>query len=131
MSKIETKIYKEKDLTIHTVSGSLTVQVVYDELDRYYAGPVTMHILWDVTRADLSSWETDQIVSLVKKVKEHSHVRAGGKTAIVISKNLDFGISRMYQAYAEREKIDFEIGVFRDIEKAVLWLGVSFSPDNE
>ena len=125
MSKIETKIYEEKDLTIQTASGPLTVQDACDKLDRYYAGHATMLILWDITRADLSSWQADQIISLVKKAKGYSHLRAGGKTAIVISKDLNFGISRMFQSYAENDKIEFEIKVFRDIEKAKEWLGVA------
>jgi glutathionyl-hydroquinone reductase len=125
MTYIETKIDEEKDLTIQTVSGSFTVQDIFDELDRYYAGHATMLILWDITRADLSSWQADQIISLVKKAKGYSHLRADGKTAIVIRKNLNYGISRMFQSYAENDKIEFEIKVFRDIEKAKEWLGVA------
>ena len=124
MSYIETKIDEEKDLTIHTVSGQLTVQDVRDALDRYYSGSVTMLILWDLTKVDLSSWATNQIVFLAKKVKEYSHLRIGGKTAVVIAKDLNFGIMRMYEAYAESEEIDFETRVFRDMEKAKEWLGV-------
>ena len=125
MPYIETKIDEEKDLTVQTVSGSFTVEDICDELERYYAGHATMLILWDIIRADLSSWQADQIVSLVKKAKGYSHLRAGGKTAIVISKDLNFGISRMFQSYAENDKIAFEIRVFRDIERAKEWLGVA------
>ncbi len=112
------------DLTIHTVTGDLSVQDVCDELDYYYSGHFTMLILWDVTRADLSSWQKDDIIYLARKVKKYSHLRRDGKTAIVLLRDVDFGISRMYQTYADVEKIDFEINVFRDVNEAKQWLGV-------
>lgn len=128
MSSMKTEIYEDMDVTVHTVRGPLTVLKVCDELDRYYAGRFTMRILWDLTGADLSSWQRDHITRLICKVKEYSHLRKGGKTAMVLSRDLDFGISRMYQAYASGENLEFEIEVFRDMEKAKQWLEIPFIP---
>ena len=124
MSYIETKIDEEKDLTIQMVVGPVSLQDACDELDRYYAGPFTKLILWDLTRAGISSYKTEHIIALVRKVKQYHHLRKGGKTAMVISKDLNYGLTRMYQAHAEGEELDFEIRVFRDMEKAKEWLGV-------
>ena len=74
ISNIETKIYDDKDLTIYQVTGEHTVQDVWDELDRYYSGRYTRLILWDVTRADLSSWQSDNIFTLAQMVKNYSHL---------------------------------------------------------
>ena len=80
--------------------------------------------MWDLTRAEISSYKTEHIIALVRKVKQYHHLRKGGKTAMVISKDLDYGLTRIYQAYAETEGIAFEIRIFRDMEKAKEWLGV-------
>ena len=129
MADIKTKIHEDIDLTIHKITGALTVEEACDELDRYYAaGRFTMRILWELTGADISSWQREHITRLIYKVKEYSHLREGGKTALVLSRDLDFGISRMYQAYAAGERLEFEIEVFRDMEKAKEWLGVPVIP---
>jgi hypothetical protein len=124
MPYIETKIDHEKDLTIQAVIGPVSLQDACDALDRYYAGLFTKLILWDLTRAEISSYKTEHIIALVRKVKQYHHLRKGGKTAMVISKDLDYGLTRIYQAYAETEGIAFEIRIFRDMEKAKEWLGV-------
>lgn len=131
MPEIITKIYEDLDLTVQTVTGSPTVQDISDVLDRYYSGTVTKLILWDTTFADLSSWKSDEVISLARKVKSHSHLRKGGKTAMVLNRDVDYGITRMYQAYAEIEKIDFELQTFRDMNDAKQWLGIPFIPGDK
>lgn len=129
MRKIETKLCEEKNLTIHTVLGPLDLKDVSEELDRYYSGYITKLTLWDLTREGQHLWQKEHIIALVKKMKDHSYLREGGKTAIVVYKDLDFGLSRMVQTYADIQNIAFEIAVFRDIDKAKEWLGVSSTPN--
>ena len=102
MSKIETKICIEKDLTVHRVSGPLSNQDVSIELDRYYSAEnITKLKLWDLTREKQPLWQLDDVTSLVNIIRGYAHLRAGGKTALVVSEDVDFGISRMLQAHAE------------------------------
>lgn len=130
MPDIKTKIYEDLDLTVQTVKGPITVQDACDELDRYYADRYTMLILWDLTGLDLSSLRKDQIMTLVYKVKQYAHLRKGGKTAFVLSRDIDYGVTEMYQAYAAGENLEFEIEVFRDKKEALQWLGVHINPDD-
>jgi hypothetical protein len=99
--------------------------IVGDELERYYSEHLTKLTLWDFVRGDHRLITSDHILELVQKMKERSYLRQDGKTAIVTHKDADFGMTRMLQAYAESQKIEFEIEVFKDIEKAKEWLGVS------
>lgn len=46
-----------------------------------------------------------------------------GRAAIVASTDLVFGVSKQYEAFAERDGRD--IRVFRDLDEARAWLGVS------
>ena len=53
-----------------------------------------------------------------------SELWTGGRTAILVARDLDFGIARMFQALAEQ--VDVEYQVFRDEADAIEWL---LSPD--
>ena len=128
MAKIDVKIDEKKNLTVFTATAPLSSQEICDELDRYFSGRYTRLILWDLTRAKNPSWSDADIKKAAQKVKQYSHLRKGGKTAYVVAGDLDFGISRMYQAYTDMENVEFEIKIFRDINKAVQWLGIKEDP---
>jgi len=77
--------------------------------------------LWDLralTKGPDSSVELRDAVGLVEKTRE---LWAGSRTAIVVARQLDFGIARMFGAFAEQ--IDVEYQVFRDEQSALAWLG--------
>ena len=42
--------------------------------------------------------DLNEIIDIAKK---HKHHREGGKTAIVVSRDIDYGISRMYETLSE------------------------------
>ena len=125
MGNIKLEINREKDLSIFTTTESYSIQDVCEVLDRYYSGPVTSLVLWDSTRLDLSSWQRDDILTAVRKSKEYSHLRAGGKSALVMPRDLHFGLGKMFQAYSEIDNLQIEVEVFRNIEEAIAWLGCS------
>jgi hypothetical protein len=56
--------------------------------------------------------------------KKYAHLRKGGRSALVLSKDVGYGIGRMYGALSEIENIPYEIRSFRDIKDAREWLGV-------
>ncbi len=122
MPEIETSINYQLDLTFHTVFGDLTSQEILDKLKTYYQGKPTRLILWDFINATWSGIATDELQKTVKKAKKYS--RKGGKTALVFSKDVDFGIGRVLKAFAEIEGYDYEFGIFRDMEDAEKWLGI-------
>jgi len=122
MAEIETSIDYQLDLTVHTVSGNLTSQEIQDKLEIYYQGRPTQLILWDFMNATWSGITTDELQELVRKAKKYS--REGGKTAFVLSTDIDFGIGRMIETYAELEKYDYEFYNFRNRRDAEKWLGI-------
>ncbi len=123
MAEIETSIDYQFDLTVHIVSGDLTSQEILYKLETYYQGRPTTMILWDFTNATWSGIATDELYELVRKAKKYS--RKGGKTALVFSKDIDFGIGRELEAFAEIESYDYEFGSFRNRKDAEKWLGIS------
>ena len=120
MPKIETSIDYQLDLTVHTVSGNVTAQEILDKLDIYYQDKPTSLILWDFTNATWSGISSNELHKTVVKAKKYS--RPGGKTALVFSKDSDFGIGRMLEALAEIEDYDYEFRSFRRLKDAYKWL---------
>lgn len=77
--------------------------------------------LWDfrgLTKGPDSSVELRDAVDLVNRTRD---LWAGSQTAIVVARDLDFGIARMFSAFAEQ--VDVEYQVFRDEDAARQWLG--------
>ena len=124
MGTITATFDKEKDLTTVTVSGMVTADDLRDWGVRYYQGQTTALVLWDVTQADLSAVEGDQLREIAGVLKRISEVRRGGKTAFVYDKPLEYGIGRMFQSYSEMENMPFEVQAFRSFDDAMEWLGV-------
>ena len=54
MATIETTIERDRDLTVHTVTGELTPEEILAKLDDYFKGEPTSRILWDATKATWS-----------------------------------------------------------------------------
>jgi hypothetical protein len=120
MAVIETFIDYKLDLTVHTVSGNLTTQEILDKLETYYQGRPTQRILWNFRNATWVNITSDELRRTVKEAKKYS--RKGGKTALVFSKDIDFGIGRMLEVFAQFEEYDYDFGNFRNIKDAKKWL---------
>ena len=95
-------------------------QEILDKLEIYYQGKPTKRILWDLSNATWASITSDDLKRTVAKAKKYS--RKGGKTALVFSKDIDFGIGRMLEVFGEIEGYDYVFGSFRDKEEARKWL---------
>ena len=126
MGTIETTYDLPNDLTFVRATGKMTVHDFYEWNTDYYGGTVTSLILWDVSEANLSEISTEDIKNDVIRTNRLSeHVRAGGKTAVFVpTGTLEFGLSRMLEAYFENEHSHFEVKVFSNMDEAKQWLGV-------
>ncbi len=60
--------------------------------------------------------------NIVNLSVRYAEKRSSGKTAIVGSDDLTFGLSRMYELTKEMTELPFETQTFRDIGKAYKWL---------
>ncbi len=124
MGNISAKYDTDKDLTIVTVEGVITADDLLDWGNSYYEGQITSLILWDVTNADLSGLQANQLQTIAESISRISEVRRGGKTAFVYKKPLEYGIGRIFQAHSEIEGMPFEVQSFQSFDKAREWLGV-------
>jgi hypothetical protein len=81
-----------------------------------------MPVLVDLTDADdrkLGQQEVAMIAGLLSRSRSQLGT---GRRALMAPDSLTFGLTRMVQAYAEAEGVDFTMAIFRTIEEAREWL---------
>jgi len=108
---------------IHTLTteGDPSVEAITEAVTSVYASATPdrpFRMLWDL-HGVVDSMSTAELVRLVGWVRENRPA-AGGRTAVVARADVQFGVSRQAQAFAEGWGDD--MGVFRSYGDAVAWL---------
>jgi hypothetical protein len=86
---------------------------------------MTRDVLWDYRLADLGGLSRDDLERLVcvgLKYRDRHAERAGGRTAIIASEDLAYGLNRVSSARTRMEGYPFEVRTFRTAEEAGEWL---------
>ena len=121
---IKSKINKEQNVIIRTVIGELvgsdmTVAFEYSLLDPDFKK--NMHVIWDLTEADISKASTDQIMNVVQFIGNNIDDRgADYKIALVAPVDISFGISRMLGSYGG--DLPISIHIVRTLGDAYSWI---------
>ena len=71
----------------------------------------------------LKSFSYDELRDIANFTKQHEEFRRSGKTALVASTDLTFGLGRMYDTLVEIENLSHSVKVFRPMDEAIKWLG--------
>ena len=119
---ISSEIDLDKDIKIFTASGKLTFDEAMLEIKKFYDQP-TKNVMWDlrnVSDVKLSTEEVIEMAGLDQRTESSS--RIDGKTAIVASQDLIFGLGRMFQSLSEFNAVPFDVMIFRSINEAQDWL---------
>jgi len=127
MASIKSLHNREKNLTFHKVNGLLMAGEFISASKSFYTENITLNVLWDLTEVDLSKISTNEIMQIVREIRIYADARAGGKTALVFSTGLGFGLGRMIEAFSEIEDMPIDIRSFKSLEKAEEWLGISIA----
>ena len=114
----------DKDLTTITMSGHLTADEMQAWMDEYYADRPTTLILCDITTANLSEFNTNDVRDLADHYRKFAGIREGGKTALIFDDPYKYGIGRMFESYSEIKGVAPFIGGFKSVDEAKKWLGV-------
>ncbi len=122
MTKIQKTIDKENQITIFTVSGEFFFDQIVDVVKQFYLSEFTLNIIFDLNKADMSALTAGQMEEIVKGAKEYAHLREGGKTALIMSRDLNYGIARMFETYCEIKGHPIAYNVFKNIDEAMTWI---------
>ncbi len=131
MGTITTRFDRDQDLMIRVVTGEVSVAELIAALDQYYrkpGGDFARLMLWDFREATLNSIETSDLRQITEVSAQYSFLRPDGKTALVVSSELGFGLGRMYDIGHDIKNSNVSRRVFRSMPEALSWLGVSLAP---
>jgi len=120
---ITSSIDNEKQLTIHTAMGEVSFEDGMTTLRQFWEGQPTINVLWDLRKASLARVTSEETEAIMNYIQQHSEKRSGGKTALVVSGELEYGLSRMSQSLGEIKNLSLQMEVFRSFKKAMQWLG--------
>ena len=111
------------DLTVKTVIGRFSADEVIDVIEDFYTTQPTKNVIWDFIMADGTQISPNDIEIINQTISKYSFKRIGGKTALVVSGDYGFGMTRMHQASAENHGINIRYYITRDMEDAMRWIG--------
>ena len=112
------------DLTVKTVIGKFSANELIEVIEEFYFTQPTKYVIWDFIEADGTQISPQDIETINQTISKYSHKRIGGKTALVVSRDYGFGMSRMHKATAENHGINIKYYVTRNMEDARKWIGV-------
>jgi hypothetical protein len=124
-SNIETQVDREQDYTIYTVHGDFTADQIGRAIQIFFDGNMTTLTLWDFTDAEFGniSGAIPQQVAGLSQQFEGKRV-PGAKTAMVFTKDVGYGLGRMFEMFRELQDSQTDYRTFRSRAEALRWLGI-------
>jgi hypothetical protein len=119
---ITTTIDKERELTIHTVTGKPRFEEGMSTLRQFWENQPTKNTLWDFREVILGRLTYGEVKKIINYIRPQAGKRAGGKTSLVGSKDLVKGTNNLMVSYCGKNRLPFQIRAFRSIRKANKWL---------
>jgi hypothetical protein len=119
---IEISKDQNQNLTILVVTGISSEQEMHKALGDIYESAPTPLVLWDMSQADVSYVTPDMLQNFVRKAAHLGTFRPGGRTAVVAPGDLQYGLGRMSEIFADVESAPYALRVFRSKPDAMGWL---------
>jgi len=104
------------------VSGRVDAGDVVRAIDEWYAGSPTPNILWDFSDTELEDIEVSDINRIAQTARKYAERREDGRTAMVFSREVGFGLGRMFSTLQEVRGSGVRYRSFRSYEEALSWL---------
>ncbi len=121
---IETLINKETRLIIRKITEEFNFEDIKSSFEASIRNPdfhKNMPVIWDLRNADASKLSEQNLQQIIDYIEKSTESRgAGYKVALVASRDLEYGVSRMYEAMGY--DLPRKIQVFREFDKAERWV---------
>lgn len=118
---ISFSIDRTRNLTIFNLTGEVTFSELIDTIDTYGKSDPTLYEIYDAREIDGDRLTTAKIQKIAAYLKSHADRRVlGSKTAVVVSNDIDFGLSRMISSLTDQE-VPYKVEVFRTMDMAHQW----------
>ena len=123
---VNTVVDKKAAVMIHTVTDEITFEEVKSSYKKVLTHPdfqEEMYAIWDIREADASKFDSQDVIRLARYFETQIKNRAEYKVAVIVSRDLEYGLSKMYQvAVAD---LPSKIGIFINLEDAKKWVSGS------
>ena len=120
--KINTFVDKKSSIIIHTITGEITFEEIMASYEALLSHPdfqEDMFAVWDIRNADASKFDSQDVIRLARYFETQIKNRAAYKVAVIVSRDLEYGLSRTYQVAAA--DLPAKIGIFINLEDAKEW----------
>jgi hypothetical protein len=120
---VNTLVDKKASVVIHTVTGEITFQEIRSSYESVCSHPdfkENMNSIWDIRDADASKFDSQEVIKIARYFETQTKTRAKYKAAIIVSRDLENGLSRKYQVAAA--DLPAKIGIFINLEEAKKWV---------
>ena len=117
-------IDEQKNIAYLKIIGAATSDGILQILDqavsseKYCKG---MGRLWDFTEVDLSTFDAQTISKMARYSKKFSPGICDVKVAFVVTKTMEYGLTRMFQTYSEMYA-STRVMIFTTLEAAEKWI---------
>lgn len=122
MAKITSTFFPETDLTIFTMEGSVTLQDMMDLFQSLRGTVPTRNVIWDASNGSVGEITSSGLRTIAEFSKRGTGMRANGKTAMVGASDLNFGMGRMFEAFADIVQLSVPCRTFKSLEEALAWI---------
>jgi hypothetical protein len=120
---VNTVVDKKASVMIHTVTGEMTFDEIKSSYEAILSHPdyqEDMNSIWDMRNADASKFDRQDVIRLARYFETQLKNRAEFKVAVIVSRDLEYDLSRMYQVAAV--DLPAKIGIFNNLEEAKKWV---------
>lgn len=118
-----TKTYESDiDLTVFKIVGEMTFSEVSEQTRIFFENKPSKLALWDFTLGTVAHLSSQEMREIAKQGAAFSTRIEGARGAILAPKDIDYGMSRVFQVFSEQEIFPLEVKIFRDIDAARKWL---------
>jgi len=121
---IQKKIIQPSGPVVMIASGEISGEDIVTALQKILTDAdfkKGMDILWDFRAVNSTLIETQQILDIVNFIKSNQDARGSDyRVALVVSRDLSYGLARMYEAYSQGSP--FKIQIFKEMSAAENWL---------
>jgi|WetSurMetagenome_2_1015567.scaffolds.fasta_scaffold00217_35 hypothetical protein len=124
MGKLDVSVDCNKDLTVIVATGEITADDIYAAVRSCLMDEPTGKFLFDFMEADGSGISGDSFRTLHMNISKLPNASADKKIALVVSRDLGYGLSRLSATYFELTGIQGEYNIFRSMEEALGWLDI-------
>lgn len=115
-------IDRTKDITTFNLSGEVYLEEFIQSLHAYIDDNPTTYEMYDVRELSGTRFSSGEVKKLTEFLQKQNAKRLpGSKTAIVVDRDIDFGLSRMISMMTD-QTVPYRIEVFRSMDAAEKWL---------